>query len=96
MTPVCELIAMPAGTPSPRPYMRVCAGKSRSVAEAAIESNWPALAIWLAIGASDGGEFTSFTITLNVLESLSGGFPESRTFTVTEFVLGPSASPVAH
>jgi hypothetical protein len=50
----------------------------------------------LAIAASTGATFTSFTTTENVFVSLNGGVPLSVTRTVMEFVDGPCASVDVH
>src|SRR5258706_6770997 len=48
--------------------------------------------VWLAIGLRVGALFTSFTMMVNVRESLREGEPPSLTRTVMLFVLGPCAS----
>src|SRR5438094_71980 len=47
-------------------------------------------------GVSTGGRFTSWTKTVNVSVSLSGGEPLSVTFTAITLVLGPWASVGVH
>ena len=50
------------------------------------------LMIWVPGTVSTGALFSSFTITVKLLLSLSGGVPLSVTCTVIRFVLGPCAS----
>src|SRR4030095_9802390 len=72
--------------------LSVWAGTSASVAEAVNAMVLPTPLVTLAIGASTGAVFTSFTITVIVVVSLMAGWPLSVTRTVMTLVLGPCAS----
>src|SRR4030065_1051639 len=63
-----------------------------SVAVAVNVTGLPAVPVLLAIGASTGATFTSFTVTWIVSVSNSGGVPLSVTRTVIGNEPGPCAS----
>src|ERR1051326_1268790 len=60
-----------------------------------VKSVWAAM-VRLVCAGRTGALFTSLTVTVNVLVSLSGGEPLSTTRTVNVFVLGPCASVGVH
>src|SRR5262245_66199224 len=70
----------------------VLAGRSGSVALAVRVKGLPSLAGWFAMGVSTGGLFTSLTVTMKLLVSLSFGEPLSVTRTRIVYVPGPCSS----
>src|SRR5205809_5391370 len=86
----------PAGAPESSEYVRLLAGISGSVALFVIVTALPSSTVRLAMGASTGALFTSFTTTVKLRVSLSGGEPLSVTRAVTVFVAGPCASVGVH
>src|SRR5216683_1566672 len=76
-TPVAESSVIPLG-PATRANVRMLAGISGSVA--------------VLVTVKVGALFTSLTMTVKFLVSLSGGIPLSVTRMVMTFVLGPCAS----
>src|SRR3990172_9126717 len=94
--PVELLIVAPAGAPVPSENERVWAGMSPSVAVAVNVTGLPAVPDLGPIGASTGATFTSFTVTVIVSVSFSGGVPLSVTRTVIGNEPGPCASVGVH
>src|SRR3990172_643692 len=90
--PVELLIVAPAGAPVPSENERVWAGMSPSVAVAVNVPGLPAVPDLGPIGASTGATFTSFTVTVIVSVSFSGGGPLSVTRTAIGDEPGPRPS----
>src|SRR5437867_3029511 len=90
-TPVLGSTLTPAG-PETRLKVSVLAGRSASVAVLVRTNPLNSLIVWSAGAASTGALFTSLTITVKLLLSLSAGEPLSVTLTVIRFVVGPWAS----
>src|SRR6266581_3049900 len=91
-TPLVALIVAPAGAPGSRVNVNELAGMSASVAMAVKVSRLPSVTGLSVMGAKTGALFTSLTMTVKLLVSLSGGMPLSVTRTVMTLVLGPCAS----
>ena len=75
-------MAAPAGEPASRLKLKMLVGMSASVALAVNVRVPPLVTALLPMGARTGAEFTSWTSTVKVLASLSGGWPLSVTRTV--------------
>src|SRR2546428_11742006 len=90
--PVPQVIVAPGGEPESSEKQSVFGGISESVAVAVKARVEPAFTTLLPIGDRTGAEFTSFTVTVNVSRSLSGGLPLSVTRVVIGKVSGPWAS----
>src|SRR6266704_3227980 len=91
-TPLVALIVAPAGEPGSRVNVNELAGMSASVAMAVKASRLPSFTVLSLIGTKTGALFTSLTMTVKLLVSLSGGLPLSVTRTLMTLVLGPCAS----
>src|SRR5260221_1705628 len=78
--------------PGSRVNVSVLAGMSGSVAVLVTVKVVTSLMVWLVVRVKVGALFTSLTITVKLLVSLSGGLPSSVTRTVMTLVLGPCAS----
>ena len=78
IAPVLGFMDRPAGGKT-RLKVNVLAGISASVAEAETDSVANSFIVWFAGTVSEGGLFTSLTVTLNVLVALRGGEPSSVT-----------------
>src|SRR5207245_2798333 len=89
-TPVAESSVIPLG-PATRENVRRFAGKSGSVAEMGSVKGVSTLIVWVGGTVKVGALFTSLTMTVKLLVSLSGGVPLSVTRTVMTLVLGPCA-----
>src|SRR5437773_997552 len=80
IAPVPGTIVMPLGC-APRLKASVLAGRSGSVALADTFSAVNSSIVWSAGTKTDGALFTSLTVTVNVLVTLSDGLPLSVTAT---------------
>src|SRR5438445_813944 len=90
-TPVAESSVIPLG-PATRANVRMLAGISGSVAVLVTVKVVSSLIVWVGGTVNVGALFTSLTMTVKLLVSLSGGVPLSVTRTVMTLVLGPCAS----
>src|SRR5258708_6882492 len=91
-TPLVALMVAPAGAPGSRVNVNELAGMSASVAMAVKVSRLPSFTVLSLMGAKTGALFTSLTMMVKLLVSLSGRLPSSVTRTVMTLVLGPCAS----
>ena len=76
------LMLAPSGAPGSSVNVRILTGKSLSVAVALKERSVPSLTVWGERAPSEGGVFTSCTVTAKVRVALKGGEPLSVTRTV--------------
>src|SRR5437879_2079322 len=90
-TPVAESSVIPLG-PATRANVRMLAGISGSVAVLVTVKVVSSLIVWVGGTVNVGALFSSLTMTVKLLVSLSGGVPLSVTRTVMTLVLGPCAS----
>src|SRR6185503_9218028 len=91
-TPLLALMLAPAGAPGSKLKVNVFAGRSGSVAVFVTTNVISSSSDWSAGTVSTGARFTSFTTTVKLRVSLSGGAPSSVTRTVIVLVPGPSAT----
>src|SRR5580765_6012920 len=91
-TPEAGLIVVPAGAPASRLKVRVCTGRSESVARARKVKRAASLTVLLPMGERTGALFTSLTVMITAWAALRAGEPLSVTRTVTLLVFGPCAS----
>src|SRR5882672_966097 len=78
-TPLAGLMIAPAGAPGSRLKVRLCAGRSGSVAVAVKVRFEPAVTVLLPMVASTGGRFTSLTVMVMISKALVTGEPLSVT-----------------
>ena len=91
--PVELLIVMPsASDAASSEYVRLCAGRSASVAVAVKLSVAPSLTLWLPMAASTGATLVSPTVIVIVSLSVSRPVPLSVTVMVTDGVRPPWVS----
>src|SRR5262245_22018694 len=87
--PLVASMAAPDGAPGARLNVSVFGGRSGSEATVVNRIVLPALVICGPIGVSDGGRFTSLTVTVNRFVAKSCGWPLSVTRTVIGYAPGP-------
>src|SRR5437660_10739227 len=80
-TPLDASRLAPVVAPAHRLKVRIWGGRSGSFTTLFTVSNCPAATVLLPMGDSTGGEFTSFTTTLNRWVALKLGLPSSNTRT---------------